>query len=152
MYSVLNGGTFIKILQSPWPMALHYITVDTVISKNQALFKHHVYKTLWIIKDNKLNETHENLIPTILTIIPYSTNFYNTLKHKAYLISYNWPAFFAVNAVQWVKIWQIDCFWAFGESLVIYSPSQLFFKMSWYACIHICHIKRTVLLLKYSCF
>ena len=41
--------------------------------------------------DKKLNETYENLIPTKLTTIPYSTNSYNTNT------PYNWPVFLAVN-------------------------------------------------------
>ena len=32
--------------------------------------------------DKKFNKIYENLIPTKLTAIPYSTNFYNTIKHK----------------------------------------------------------------------
>ena len=32
--------------------------------------------------DKKLNKIHENLIPTKLTTIPYSTNNYNIIKHK----------------------------------------------------------------------
>ena len=30
----------------------------------------------------KRNKIHENLIPTKLTTIPYSTNYYNTVKQK----------------------------------------------------------------------
>ena len=43
--------------------------------------------------DKKLNEIHENLIPTKLTTILYSTNYYYTNTK----IPYNWPAFLAVN-------------------------------------------------------
>ena len=32
--------------------------------------------------DKKLNKIHENLIPTKLTTMPYSTNSYDTMKHK----------------------------------------------------------------------
>ena len=43
----------------------------------------HVYRKLHkIIMDKKPNEIHENLIPTKLTTIPYSTNSCNTIKHK----------------------------------------------------------------------
>ena len=44
--------------------------------------------------DKKLNEIHDNLIPTKLITISHSTNSYNTIKHN---IPYNWPAFLAVN-------------------------------------------------------
>ena len=35
-----------------------------------------------MIMDEKLNEIHKNLIPMKLTTILYSTNTYNTIKHK----------------------------------------------------------------------
>ena len=48
--------------------------------------------------DKKLNEIHENLIPTKLTIIRYNAKSYNTIKHK--YIPYNFPTFSAVNNVR----------------------------------------------------
>ena len=63
--------------------------VDILISKNQVLqilyLKHHVYKTSQIIMDTKLNKIHENLIPLEINshiCMPYSTNSYDTIKHK----------------------------------------------------------------------
>ena len=60
--------------------------VDIVISKNQALqilyFNTMFIITSEIIVDRKLYEIHENLIHTKLTTIPWSTNSYNTIKHK----------------------------------------------------------------------
>ena len=45
----------------------------------------------------KLNEIHENLIPTKVTIIRYNTKSYNTINTN---IPYNWPAFLAMNDVR----------------------------------------------------
>ena len=53
--------------------------------------KHHTYKTSWIRKPNKI---HQNLIPTKLTNIRHSINFYTTING-----SYNWSAFLAASCL-----------------------------------------------------